>query len=375
MGSVTVRDQSTNGTFIEGQPSKSPALPTAGGSSWAMSKCSSWWREYDVKIPTGAGVHTVQAAGTLQALPDGTLACSRNPSLAATHQAIGGCQAVIKCPGVFHASSLRTMKLSGGTAGLLLFCGDCNAKCEPIPRAADRPAAKKGLFSRLTQTILIGRKRDSARGVPPDTGALLAQVSRGSTKCRLRSCAVFRQLNPSPAHEHQSRRQSQSRPAPNNFPKLHNAMWPGLVGKGQSRGRNKSIDLDTMLDLTAKAEVNGVRFDGVDLFLYNPHVDIDLSDDSIKRLADKIRSKGFVVGSVVARRSGLTAPRWATRTKRKLGHRSPEGLPHRPKTPRPGSAPYGVVRIDSAASVTDWDKDPKGNTRLIAKTFREGGKV
>ena len=40
----------------------------------------------------------------------------------------------------------------------------------------------------------------------------------------------------------------------NNFPKLHNAMWPGLVGKG-SPGAEPCIDLDTMLDLTAKAEV------------------------------------------------------------------------------------------------------------------------
>ena len=55
----------------------------------------------------------------------------------------------------------------------------------------------------------------------------------------------------------------------NHLPKLHNAMWPGLVGKG-SPGAEPCIDLDTMLDLTAKAEVNGVRFDGVDLFLYNP---------------------------------------------------------------------------------------------------------
>src|SRR4030095_14722592 len=87
--------------------------------------------------------------------------------------------------------------------------------------------------------------------------------------------------------------------AANNFPKLHNAMWPGLVGKG-SPGAEPSIDLDTMLDLTARAEGNGVRVDGVDLFLYNPHVDIDISDDDLKRLAEKIRSKGFVVGSVVA---------------------------------------------------------------------------
>jgi hypothetical protein len=85
----------------------------------------------------------------------------------------------------------------------------------------------------------------------------------------------------------------------NNFPKLHNAMWPGLVGKG-SPGAEPFIDLDTMLDLTAKAEVGGVKFDGVDLFLYNPHTDIDINDDGIKALAAKIKGKGFNVGSVVA---------------------------------------------------------------------------
>ena len=32
------------------------------------------------------------------------------------------------------------------------------------------------------------------------------------------------------------------------YPKVHNAMWPGLVGKG-SPGAEPFIDLDTMLDL------------------------------------------------------------------------------------------------------------------------------
>src|SRR3569623_1433337 len=87
--------------------------------------------------------------------------------------------------------------------------------------------------------------------------------------------------------------------AKNNFPNLHNAMWPGLVGKG-SPGAEPCIDLDTMLDRTAKAEVDGVKFDGVDLFLFDPHVSIDSTDDQLKTLADKVRSKGFVVGSVGA---------------------------------------------------------------------------
>ena len=37
----------------------------------------------------------------------------------------------------------------------------------------------------------------------------------------------------------------------NNFPKLHNAAWPGLVGKG-SPGAEPFIELDTMLDLTLR---------------------------------------------------------------------------------------------------------------------------
>ena len=40
------------------------------------------------------------------------------------------------------------------------------------------------------------------------------------------------------------------------FPKLHNATWPGLVGKEPGTD-HPPIDLDTMLDDTAKAEVDG----------------------------------------------------------------------------------------------------------------------
>ena len=87
--------------------------------------------------------------------------------------------------------------------------------------------------------------------------------------------------------------------AKHKYPKLHNAMWPGLVGKG-GPGSEPPIDLDTMLNLTAAAEVDGVRFDGVDLFLFDPHTSIDAGDDDLKALADKVRSKGFMVGSVVA---------------------------------------------------------------------------
>ena len=72
----------------------------------------------------------------------------------------------------------------------------------------------------------------------------------------------------------------------NNFPKLHNATWPGIVGKGPDS--EPPIDFDKMLKMTAAAEVDGVKFDGVDLGLFDPHINIDLTDDGIKKLADKV---------------------------------------------------------------------------------------
>ena len=84
----------------------------------------------------------------------------------------------------------------------------------------------------------------------------------------------------------------------NDFPKLHNAMWPGLVGKGPES--EPPISLDTMLDLTAKAEFDGARFDGIDLFLADPHTSINSSPDDIRMLADKVASKGLAIGSLVA---------------------------------------------------------------------------
>jgi hypothetical protein len=76
-------------------------------------------------------------------------------------------------------------------------------------------------------------------------------------------------------------------------------MWPGLVGKGPDADE-PAIALQTMLDLTAAARVDGVGFDGVDLFLYDPHISIDIGDEGLKSLADQIASRGLVIGSVVA---------------------------------------------------------------------------
>jgi sugar phosphate isomerase/epimerase len=81
--------------------------------------------------------------------------------------------------------------------------------------------------------------------------------------------------------------------------KLHNAMWPGLVGKEPDTD-HPPISLEHMLDLTAAAEVNGRKYDGVDLFIFHPHTDPDASDSDIRKMADQIAAKGLSVGSLVA---------------------------------------------------------------------------
>jgi sugar phosphate isomerase/epimerase len=153
-------------------------------------------------------------------------------------------------------------------------------------------------------------------------------------------------------------------------------MWPGLVGKGPDS--EPPIDLDTMLDLTAAADVNGQRFEGVDLFLFDPHISIDSSDDDLKRLADKVRERRFVIGSVVAPvwpPTGGGSAMGSAEERAAFVEQVRKACRIAQKLREMGIRPYGIVRIDSAASPSEWLKDPLGNTKLIAKTFSEACNV
>jgi len=163
----------------------------------------------------------------------------------------------------------------------------------------------------------------------------------------------------------------------NNFPKLHNATWPGVVGKG-APDSEPIIALDTLLELTAKADVGGVKFDGVDLWLAEPHISIDSSRDDIKRVVDHIAGFGLEVGSFVA-------PIWANagggsamgdaEERRRFVSQVRKAAAIGQQMRELGIRPTGGIRVDSSTSVAAWDADPAGNTRLIAETFREAGKA
>jgi sugar phosphate isomerase/epimerase len=163
------------------------------------------------------------------------------------------------------------------------------------------------------------------------------------------------------------------------LPKLHNAMWPGLVGKGTDAGQEPPISLEKMLDLTAAAEVNGQKFEGIDYFLFLPHTNPEASDEELKQIANMIASKGFKVGSLVApvwpgtvgdsamgddvaKEKFLSAVRMACRIAKVFNEH--------------GVRQYGCIRIDSAEfGVEKWRANAKANTAKIAGTFREAAKI
>ena len=132
----------------------------------------------------------------------------------------------------------------------------------------------------------------------------------------------------------------------NNYPKLHNATWPGIVGKGPDS--EPPISLDQLLEFTAKAEVDGVKFDGIDIGLFEPHFNIDASDDEIKKFAEKVGGLNLNVGSLVAPIWG--GPAMGSKEDRALFvEMVRKSCRFGQKLREYGVSPYGIIRIDSAS--------------------------
>ena len=161
------------------------------------------------------------------------------------------------------------------------------------------------------------------------------------------------------------------------FPKLHNAAWPGLVGKEPDTA-NPPIPLETMLDYTAAAEVGGQKFDGIDLFLADPHVSIDASRDDLERLAEQIGYRNLVVGSVVAPIWEATGGGGAMDPgagRKAFLKQVEKGCRIAKELREIGIRRYGVVRIDSATPPADWAAHPEIGTKAIAETFQQAADI
>lgn len=159
--------------------------------------------------------------------------------------------------------------------------------------------------------------------------------------------------------------------------KLHNAMGPGLVGKVPGTD-HPPISLERMLDLTRAATAGGQRFDGVDLSLYPPHIDMDEGDAGLNRLVDALQQRDLVCGSVVAPvwndLGGGSAMGDAAERKRFLAAVE-KSCRYASRLRERGVRPYGAVRIDSADNPTRWAASPREHTKRIADTFREAGRI
>ncbi|MCZ2473902.1 TIM barrel protein [Aquirufa ecclesiirivi] len=151
------------------------------------------------------------------------------------------------------------------------------------------------------------------------------------------------------------------------YPKLHNATWPGIVGKGPDS--EPVISLDQMLEMTAAAEVDGVKFDGVDVGLFDPHFDINSGKEGAKRLAEKVAAHGLEIGSLVAPIWG--GPAIGSKADQDTFVDMVKKSCEIGQTLREmGIRPNGIVRIDSASGVSDWAKDPVANSKKIVETFQ-----
>jgi sugar phosphate isomerase/epimerase len=157
----------------------------------------------------------------------------------------------------------------------------------------------------------------------------------------------------------------------NNFPKLHNASWPGIVGKGP--GSEPVIPFEKMLEMTAAAEVNGKKFEGLDIGLFDAELVKDSSRDGIKKVADLVAKHNLKIGSLVAAIWPPTggAAMGSSDERKRFVQEVRKACEYGKVLRDLGIRQYGVIRIDSASSPEAWSADPAGNTKLIAQTFRE----
>ena len=159
--------------------------------------------------------------------------------------------------------------------------------------------------------------------------------------------------------------------------KLHNAMWPGTVGKGEGADE-PAISLENMLKMTTRARVEGNGFDGIDLNIMAPHLDIDAEKDKIIQFADNVAGLGLKVGSVGAPvwgPAGGGSSMGSREERKRFLEMVKKTCAYAQVLNAHGVREYGSIRIDSADSPENWAKDPVNNTKLIAETFREAARI
>ena len=139
---------STNGTFVDGQPVKEAVL--LAGQTLRLGDVELFVETTDVHIAIPEIERAIPTPPIV--LPDGAMLCPRHPEARVTHRCT-------QCHSVLCESCVKYLRRTGGKT--LKLCALCSHPVELI--AADKPR-KKSFFAKLTATIklpfLRGKKGD-----------------------------------------------------------------------------------------------------------------------------------------------------------------------------------------------------------------------
>jgi hypothetical protein len=137
---VTVRDcDSTNGTFINGEPVREATLQQ--GQTLQLGDVELYVESTDVRIAIPKFEQAPDITPPPIVLEDGALLCPNHPKKLVTHQCL-------KCRQVMCTDCIRRVRRRGGK--ILLLCPACGDKVEVL---GGEPAANESLFHRLAKTI------------------------------------------------------------------------------------------------------------------------------------------------------------------------------------------------------------------------------
>ena len=157
-------------------------------------------------------------------------------------------------------------------------------------------------------------------------------------------------------------------------------MWPGLVGKGRPGTAEPPIEPRhdaRAYGESARSTASEIRR-GRHLPFRSAH-QIDISEEDLKKIADKIAGKGLDVGSLVAPvwpGRQLEVPRKGTR---KIARSSSSQVTKACRIAQllneHGVRKYGASESTRPDNPSIGPRDPAGNTKKIVETFREAAEV
>jgi hypothetical protein len=142
-GGVTIRDlESTNGTFVEGEPVREARL--SPGQTVRLGDVELAVESIDVKVVIPKFVNTDLPAPPV-VLSDGSVLCARHPQTRATHQCTH-CKELM-CEACVHRLRRKGSKL------VLLLCPVCSNSVEPI--GGPQKPKRRSLFARVSETVKL----------------------------------------------------------------------------------------------------------------------------------------------------------------------------------------------------------------------------